>query len=83
MALVTRHGSGLYVSSEPALQAAREAGAALPKGLFEACLSTGRMPAAGEVKMIYSTKVWSWCWLVLFVKFTSYVAFLARSHDLL
>eukprot|EP00752_Nemacystus_decipiens_P015415 g13747.t1 len=45
-----------YVSSETALQAAREADKTLPEGLFEACLSTGRTPTAGEVKMIYSTK---------------------------
>lgn len=50
-------GSSSYVSSEPALKAAREADAALPEGLVEACLSTGRTPTAGEVKMIYSTKV--------------------------
>lgn len=51
------HGGSGYVNSEPALQAAREADAGLPKGLLEACLNTGRTPTAGEVKMIYSTKV--------------------------
>eukprot|EP00903_Cladosiphon_okamuranus_P015684 g14481.t2 len=45
-----------YVNSKAALEAAKEADEALPEGLFEACLKTGRMATAGEVKMIYSTK---------------------------
>lgn len=50
-------GSSSYVNSAAALQAAEEADAALPEGLYEACLKTGRTPTAGEVKMIYCTKV--------------------------
>jgi len=54
--------SGEYVNSESALQAAKEADPALPEGLYEACLATGRTPTAGEVKMIYYTKVRGSCW---------------------
>lgn len=50
------------MNSEAALQAAREADAALPQGLYEACLATGRTPTAGEVKMMYYTKVRGFCW---------------------
>lgn len=56
------YNSGEYVNSEAALKAAREADAALPEGLYEACLATGRTPTAGEVKMIYYTKVRGCCW---------------------
>ncbi|CAM9695723.1 unnamed protein product [Ectocarpus sp. 6 AP-2014] len=48
--------SGAYVNSAAALEAAREADACLPEGLFEACLKTGRTPTVGEVKMVYYTK---------------------------
>ena len=39
------------------MKEAEEADAALPEGLQEACLKTGRTPASGDVKMIYYTKV--------------------------
>lgn len=45
------------MNSAAALKAAGEADAALPEGLYEACLNTGRTPTPGEVKMIYCTKV--------------------------
>lgn len=49
--------SGAYVNSPAALEAAREADACLPEGLYEACSETGRTPTVGEVKMVYYTKV--------------------------
>lgn len=39
------------------MEAAAEAEKALPEGLYESCLKTGRTPTAGEVKLIYYTKV--------------------------
>lgn len=53
----TSTSGSAYVNSAAALEAAREADACLPEGLYEACLKTGRTPNVGEVKMIYSTKV--------------------------
>lgn len=44
-----------YVNKVEDLVAAEKT--TLPEGLYEACLKTGRTPTAGEVKMIYSTKV--------------------------
>lgn len=46
-----------YVSNAEVLGEAKEADASLPDGLYEACLKTGRTPTAGEVKMMYYTKV--------------------------
>lgn len=49
--------SGPYVNNAEALRRSQEADAKLPDGLYEACLKTGRVPAAGDVKMMYYTKV--------------------------
>ena len=43
--------------NEEAMEAATEAEKALPDGLYEACLKTGRTLTSGEVKLIYYTKV--------------------------
>ncbi|CAM9375032.1 unnamed protein product [Ascophyllum nodosum] len=48
--------SGEYVNNLDIMKEAEEADAALPEGLQEACLKTGRTPASGDVKMIYYTK---------------------------
>ena len=49
--------SSAYVNNKEVMEAAAEANEALPEGLHEACLKTGRTPTAGEVKLIYYTKV--------------------------
>lgn len=51
-----RRSSSGYVNNKEAMEAAAEAEKALPEGLYEACLKTGRTPTAGEVKLIYYTK---------------------------
>lgn len=60
MAIDIDHGnssSSAYVNNKEVMEAAAEANEALPEGLYEACLKTGRTPTAGEVKLIYYTKV--------------------------